>query len=93
MNKSIILILVPCLVAFVMAQQYGYQSGYQSGGYPAYYQNQLNAYTQQRRLYNYGNAATAQLKGAKLLNYLFGFLLLLDLTNATGNSLSSNFLG
>ena len=68
MNKSIILVLVPCLVAFVMAQQYGYQSGYQSG-YPAYYQNQLNAYTQQRGLYNYGNTATAQLKGAKLLNY------------------------
>jgi hypothetical protein len=68
MNKSILLIVLPCILAIVVVNAAVYQTGHNTG-YPQYYYNQLNAYKQQTGLYRAGNAATAQLRSARLLNY------------------------
>lgn len=68
MNKALILMLVPCIVAFVMvqAQLYPGAGGYGGvGGYglPQYYQSQ--------RYYNYGRQQTRQSNLFTLCKYCY----------------------
>ncbi|XP_060071574.1 uncharacterized protein LOC132551452 [Ylistrum balloti] len=76
MNKCIALILIPCLVAFVVAQYpgYGHGAGYGVGGYGSGY-GLSNFY------YNYGNQQQEKSSNFALL---ISGLLLLFAFNITG---------
>ncbi|OWF36211.1 uncharacterized protein LOC110441983 isoform X1 [Mizuhopecten yessoensis] len=76
MNKSLMLVLIPCLVAYVMAQYYqpgyGGMAGYGGGYGPGTY-------------YNYAAQSAQGAKTSNLLNYGLLFFAILILTNATGS--------
>ena len=71
MNKSILLVILPCVVAIAVVQGMGYSYGSYGNMYGnmGYYQGQLQAHQAQTGYYNYGNQATAALRTSRLLNY------------------------